>query len=79
MTQSLVKSWWLLALCGVLDALFAVLICLMGSPDGSPILRTFIHSRDAFSQLGSFALAAGCARLGPAFGVQEKIVPGFWS
>ena len=59
MTQSLVKSWWLLALCGVLDALFAVLIVLMGSPDGSPILRTFIHSRDASSRLGVLALAAG--------------------
>jgi hypothetical protein len=30
MTQSLVKTWWLLALCGVLDVLFAVLIVLMG-------------------------------------------------
>jgi uncharacterized membrane protein HdeD (DUF308 family) len=59
MTQSLVKSWWLLALCGVLDALFAVLIFLMGSPDGYPSLRTFIHSRDAILQLGLLALAAG--------------------
>jgi uncharacterized membrane protein HdeD (DUF308 family) len=59
MTQSLVKSWWLLALCGVFDALFAVLIVLMGSPDGSPNLSTFIHSRDASSQLGLLALAAG--------------------
>ena len=59
MAQSLVKSWWLLALCGVLDALFAVQIVLLGIRDGSPILRTFIHSRDAISQLGLFALAAG--------------------
>jgi len=59
MAQTLVKSWWLLALCGVLDALFAVLIFLMGSPVGSPILRTFIHSRDASSRLGVLALAAG--------------------
>jgi uncharacterized membrane protein HdeD (DUF308 family) len=59
MTQSLVKGWWLLALCGVLDALFAVQIVLMGSRDGSPILRSFIHSRDAISQLGLLALAAG--------------------
>jgi uncharacterized membrane protein HdeD (DUF308 family) len=59
MAQSLVKSWWLLVLCGVLDALFAVQIVLMGSRDGSPILRTFIHSRDAISQLGLLALAAG--------------------
>ena len=59
MAQSLVKGWWLLALCGVLDALFAVQIVLMGIRDGSPILRTFIHNRDAISQLGLLALAAG--------------------
>jgi uncharacterized membrane protein HdeD (DUF308 family) len=63
MTQSLVKGWWLLALCGVLDALLAVLIFLMGSPDGSPNLRTFIHSRDAISQLGLLALAAGACTI----------------
>ena len=59
MAQTLVKSWWLLALCGVLDALFAAMIFLMGSPDGSPILRTFIHSRDVPSRLGALALVAG--------------------
>jgi uncharacterized membrane protein HdeD (DUF308 family) len=61
MTQSLIKSWWLwlLALCGVFDALFAVLIVLMGSPHGSPILHTLIHNRAAIPQLGLFALAAG--------------------
>jgi uncharacterized membrane protein HdeD (DUF308 family) len=63
MTQSLVKGWWLLALCGVLDALFAVQIFLMGSPDGYPTLRTFIHSRDAISQLGLLALAAGACTI----------------
>lgn len=59
MTQSLVKSWWLLALCGVLDALFAVLIVLRGSPDVSPNLHTLIHNRAALLQLGLLALAAG--------------------
>ena len=59
MTQSLVKSWWLLALCGVLDALFGILIFLMGSLDGPPNLRAFIHTKDASSQLGLLALAAG--------------------
>jgi uncharacterized membrane protein HdeD (DUF308 family) len=59
MAPTLVKNWWLLALCGVLDALFAVLIVLMGSPDGSPNLRALIHNRAAFSQLGLLALAAG--------------------
>ena len=59
MTQSLVKSWWLLALCGVFDALFAVLIVLMGNPDGYPNLRTLIHSSATFSPFGLLALAAG--------------------
>jgi uncharacterized membrane protein HdeD (DUF308 family) len=56
MTQSVVKSWWLLALCGVLDALFAVLIVLMGNSDGSP---NFMHGRNAITPLGLLALAAG--------------------
>jgi uncharacterized membrane protein HdeD (DUF308 family) len=59
MTQSLVKSWWLLALCGVFNALFAVLIVVMGSPDGSRSLHTLIHNRAAVLQLGLLALAAG--------------------
>ena len=58
MAQTLVKSWWLLALCGVLDALFAVMIFLM-APGGSPNLRIFMHSRNAITPLGVFALAAG--------------------
>jgi uncharacterized membrane protein HdeD (DUF308 family) len=72
MAQILVKKWWLLASCGVLDALFAVLIFLMGSPDGSPNLRTFIHSRDAFSQLGMLALAAGVCTIAASLWSSEK-------
>jgi uncharacterized membrane protein HdeD (DUF308 family) len=72
MTQSLVKSWWLLALCGVLDALFAVQIVLMGSPDGSPILRTFIHSRDAPSRLGVLALVAGICTIAASIWSSRK-------
>ncbi len=59
MTQSLVKNWWLLVLCGVLDALLAAMIFLMASPDGSSNLRIFMHSRNAITPLGGFALAAG--------------------
>jgi len=58
MAQTLVKNWWLLALCGVLDALFAVMI-FMASPDGSPDLRIYMHSKNAITQLGVFALGAG--------------------
>lgn len=72
MTQSLVKSWWLLALCGVLDALFAVLIVLMGSPDGSPDLRAFMHSRNALTQLGVLALAAGVCTIAASFWSPRK-------
>jgi uncharacterized membrane protein HdeD (DUF308 family) len=57
--RTLIKSWWLLALCGVFDALFAVMIFLMASPDGSPIPRTLTHSRNTITQLGALALAAG--------------------
>lgn len=59
MAQSLGKNWWLLVLCGVLDGLFAIMIFLMGSPNEFPNLRTFIHSRNAPTQLGLLALAAG--------------------
>ncbi|HEV3149815.1 MAG TPA: hypothetical protein VGY94_02625 [Acidobacteriaceae bacterium] len=59
MTQSLIKSWWLLVLCGVFDALFAVLIVVMGSPDGRRSLHTLIHNSAAILQLGLLALAAG--------------------
>jgi uncharacterized membrane protein HdeD (DUF308 family) len=59
MIQPLLKSWWLLALCGIFNALFAVLIVLMGSPDGPPALHLLTHSRAAISPLGLLALAAG--------------------
>jgi uncharacterized membrane protein HdeD (DUF308 family) len=72
MTQSLVKSWWLLVLCGVLDALFAVLIVLMGSPDGYTNLRTLVQSRAVFSQLGLLALAAGlCTIAASVWGLKK--------
>jgi uncharacterized membrane protein HdeD (DUF308 family) len=59
MTQPLIKSWWLLALCGVLDALFTIMIVLMASPNGTPILRTLGNSRNTITQLGLLPLAAG--------------------
>jgi uncharacterized membrane protein HdeD (DUF308 family) len=71
MAQPLVKSWWL-ALCGVLDALFAVMIFLMASPDGSPNLRTFTHGRDAIIQLGVLALAAGVCTIAASVGSSRR-------
>jgi hypothetical protein len=35
------KTWWLLALCGVMDAMCAAGNLLMLGPDGTPILRRF--------------------------------------
>jgi uncharacterized membrane protein HdeD (DUF308 family) len=69
MAQTLVKRWWLLALCGVLDALFAAMIFLMASPDQSSNLRIFMHGRNAITPLGVFALAAGIC----------TIAAGIWS
>jgi uncharacterized membrane protein HdeD (DUF308 family) len=60
--QRLSKSWSLLAVCGILDALFAAVILFMWSPDGFATLRSFVHGRSAIEQLGLLALVAGvCA------------------
>jgi len=67
--QTLVKSWWLLALCGVLYAMFSVMIFLMRSPDGTLILRTFVNSRSTVLLMGMLALAAGAC----------TVAAGIWS
>jgi hypothetical protein len=66
--RALAKTWWLLALCGVLDAMHAAMNLLMLNPDGSLSLRRFALL-DAVSDMGMLALAAGaCA-----------IAAGLWS
>ncbi len=72
MTQSSVKSRWLLAVCGVLDALIAILIVVMGNPDGSANLRTLIHGRGAVSQLGLLALASGACTIAASIWGSKK-------
>lgn len=72
MAQTFVKSWWLLALCGVFDALFAVMTFLMASPDGSLNLRIFMHSRNAITPLGAFALAAGICTVAAGVLISRK-------
>ena len=57
--QTLIKSWWLLALCGILNAIFSIMVFLVLSPDGSITLRRFIYGRSAAEQLGMLALAIG--------------------
>lgn len=61
MIQTLIRNWWLLVLCGVLEAVYAVMNLFMLDPEGSPTLRTF-GLRMTVVFLGKFALAAGvCA------------------
>ena len=62
MIQTLIKKWWLLALCGVLEATYAVMNLLMPGPDGFLTLRTFAE-RGTVLQLGMLALAAGVCTL----------------
>jgi uncharacterized membrane protein HdeD (DUF308 family) len=61
--QNSIKSWGLLALCAVLDALFSAMIFFVQSPDGSPALRALIHPRDSIEQMGALALAAGACTI----------------
>ena len=42
MIQTLIKNWWLLALCGLLDAILALLNVTMQDPDGSLTWRIFV-------------------------------------
>lgn len=59
MIQTLVKNWWLLALCGVLNAIASTLYLIMQSQDG-PL--TFHAWRGTIMVLGTLILAAGvCA------------------
>ena len=54
----MIKSWWLLALCGVLGAIYSAMNFFMQAPDGSLALRTGMH-RGTGVHLGELALAAG--------------------
>lgn len=62
------KGWWLLALCGVFDAMFSVMSFVMQRPDGSLALRTGVH-RGSIVDMGMLALAAGvCTIAGSMWG-----------
>src|SRR5260370_15369454 len=56
MLQTLTKNWWLLALCGVLDAIISVIYLIMQDTDG-PV--TFHAWNSTIVFLGKLALAAG--------------------
>ena len=59
MTQKLVKNWWLLAICAILDAAYSAMNFFMQLPDGSLAFRTFVSYRMTIEQMGMLALAAG--------------------
>ncbi len=52
------KSWCLLALCGVFNAILSLMMFLALSPEGS-WARTFISTRNMAARLGILALAIG--------------------
>ena len=53
--QTLIKSWWLLAVCGVLEAIFALMN--FSHADSG------IHHRSTVMQMGMLALAAGACTI----------------
>ncbi len=60
MVQTLIKNWWLLALCGVLDAIMSVIYFIMQETDG-PL--TFHSWSGTVVFLGELALAAGACTI----------------
>jgi hypothetical protein len=75
MIQTLIKNWWLLALCGVLDALYAVVNLFTQDPDGSPTLRKYLSKGTALL-LCKFAVAAGVSTI--AAGVWRSTTGKSW-
>jgi uncharacterized membrane protein HdeD (DUF308 family) len=72
MLQMLSKTWWLLALCGVLDAIYSVMNFFMQRPDGSLALRTLVRSRSTLVDMGIVALAAGVCTIAAGFWNSRK-------
>jgi uncharacterized membrane protein HdeD (DUF308 family) len=60
--QTLIRNWWLLALCGVFCAIFSVLVLIMQDPDGSLTLRKYAL-RGTVLFLGKLTLAAGACSI----------------
>ena len=61
--RTLIKNWWLLALCGVLDAMYAFMNFFMRRADGSLGLRIFGVNRSTLVYMGMLALAAGACTI----------------
>jgi hypothetical protein len=61
LTRTLNKTWWLLALCGIIDAMHAVINLLVLNPNGSLNLRRLAPPNEV-QDMGILAVAAGvCA------------------
>jgi uncharacterized membrane protein HdeD (DUF308 family) len=58
--QTLTRNWWLLALCGVFEAIASVVYFIMGNQDG-PL--TFLGWHGAVALLGKVTLAAGACTI----------------
>jgi uncharacterized membrane protein HdeD (DUF308 family) len=66
MNQPSIKSWPLLALCGIFYAVLAPIV----------IRQAFVHSRGAIEQLGMLVLAAGASTI--AAGIWNRKQPKSW-
>jgi uncharacterized membrane protein HdeD (DUF308 family) len=64
--QALIRNSWLLALCSVLYAIFSFVILFWLSPNGLPILRSFVTPRGMVPLIGSVALTAGACTIAAA-------------
>ncbi len=59
MIQTLMKNWWLLALGGLLDAVYSLMQFLMRNPGGSSFTLRSFAPRPTVVDMSLFALAAG--------------------
>ncbi len=71
MVETLSKNWWLLALGGVLEAIYSALNFFMPSPDTFLTLRTVVH-RGTVLDMGMLALAAGSCTIVAAIWSSRK-------
>jgi uncharacterized membrane protein HdeD (DUF308 family) len=77
MIRSAIRSWWLLALSGVLYSVFSFLMLFWLSPDGSPTLRSFVTPRGMVPLLATLALAAGVCTIAAAIWSSTKGISWF--
>lgn len=71
--QTPVKSWWLLLLCGILEAIYCGMTFFMLRPDGTIALRTFVSRRSTVVDMGILAMGAGVCAIAAAIWNSRKI------